>query len=237
MKIMPRKALSATETEKDVFPTRLRELMDSPPKTSQETLANALGITRQAVSNYKSGQSSPDWKTIASIAKYFNVSADYLLGLSDTKSIVPDLQSAVNYTGLSEKAVEALAFTMTPKYRDSVFVDMMHRVPAFDLFIEHYSYIISTQLSYLMQTSKAVQKSLDQVKSELDRKNFNYLDLFTILHNCRDDLYISKFKFSEFCREIPKLYKLDSLEASLSQLADEVIEKRAQHSNQEDNNA
>lgn len=105
---MARKAIPAFETEKEIFPVRLKELMEQTPKTSQQTLANVLGITRQAVANYQCGQSSPSWETIAKIAKYFHVSADYLLGLSAED--VPDqhIQSVCKFTGLSASTVEFL---------------------------------------------------------------------------------------------------------------------------------
>ena len=50
---MARKAIPAFETEKGVFPVRLKELMEQAPKTSQKMLADVLGVTRQAVANYQ----------------------------------------------------------------------------------------------------------------------------------------------------------------------------------------
>jgi transcriptional regulator with XRE-family HTH domain len=107
---MARKSKLSSETEKEVFPSRLSELMDETiPKTTQETLAQYLGITRQAVGFYKSGQSSPDFSTLIKIAKYFNVSTDWLLGISDIRSSDTDLQAVCEYTGLSEKAIDNIA--------------------------------------------------------------------------------------------------------------------------------
>ena len=42
------------------------------------------------------------------IAKYYNVSADYLLGLSENSTVEPDMKAAVKCTGLSEKSIEKL---------------------------------------------------------------------------------------------------------------------------------
>lgn len=105
---MARKSMPTHETEKEIFPTRLRDLMSREPKTSQLTLAEYLGITRQAVSNYMTGQSSPDWKTLAKIATFFQVSADYLLGLSQTQSTNMTLQAACEYTKLTEETIIAI---------------------------------------------------------------------------------------------------------------------------------
>lgn len=46
---------------------------------SQEELAEALGVSRQAVSKWESGQSSPDLDKIVQLSEYFGVSTDHLL--------------------------------------------------------------------------------------------------------------------------------------------------------------
>lgn len=104
---MARKAVPTAVTETEVFPTRLRLLMEKAG-TNQGDLAAHLGVTRQAVSHYCTGQSSPDWKAIAKIAEYFQVSADYLLGISDVQSVDATLQAACEYTGLSEDSAKLM---------------------------------------------------------------------------------------------------------------------------------
>ena len=42
------------------------------------------------------------------LCSYFHVSADYLLGLSETKSPDPDAQRACKYTGLSDSAIQKI---------------------------------------------------------------------------------------------------------------------------------
>ena len=80
------KKVSVLETEKETFPRKLRGLMDGSPKVSQEELAAYLGVSRQAVGQYRQGRSAPDWKTIVKIADFFDVSTDYLLTDVDSKS-------------------------------------------------------------------------------------------------------------------------------------------------------
>lgn len=50
---------------------------------SQSQLAKALGVSQKAVSLWESGDRVPSATVIASLAKYFGVSADYLLGLDE----------------------------------------------------------------------------------------------------------------------------------------------------------
>ena len=50
---------------------------------SQSQLAKALVVSQKAVSLWESGDRVPSATAIASLAKYFCVSADYLLGLDE----------------------------------------------------------------------------------------------------------------------------------------------------------
>ena len=48
-------------------------------KTQQE-VADYLGISRQAYSNYESGKREPDFETLLKLGEYLGCSVDYLLG-------------------------------------------------------------------------------------------------------------------------------------------------------------
>ena len=59
---------------------------------TQEQLGELLGVTRQAVSKWESGQTTPDAATIAALCEKLHVSADYvLLAKSDMASFVDSL--------------------------------------------------------------------------------------------------------------------------------------------------
>ena len=47
---------------------------------SQRELGKRLSVCNQTVSFWESGQREPDFDMLLKIAKYFDVSADYLLG-------------------------------------------------------------------------------------------------------------------------------------------------------------
>ena len=61
--------------------TSIKELR-TKHKVTQEQLATFLGVTSQAVSRWESGAVYPDIEMIPSIAGYFEVSTDYLLGVN-----------------------------------------------------------------------------------------------------------------------------------------------------------
>lgn len=50
---------------------------------SQKEISNAIGITLSAYSNYEQGIREPSIDIIIKLCKYFDVSADYLLGLEN----------------------------------------------------------------------------------------------------------------------------------------------------------
>lgn len=46
---------------------------------SQEELSEQIGVSRQSISKWENGSSSPDASNILALSKLFNVSADYLI--------------------------------------------------------------------------------------------------------------------------------------------------------------
>ena len=50
---------------------------------SQLAFAKILGISQQTIGSWETGRTSPDLETLIKIASFFNVSTDYLLGVTD----------------------------------------------------------------------------------------------------------------------------------------------------------
>lgn len=63
---------------------KIRQLRHRDGRT-QEMLADALGITSQAVSRWESGGSYPDMEMIPSIANYFGITIDELFGYENNR--------------------------------------------------------------------------------------------------------------------------------------------------------
>lgn len=64
---------------------RLTELRKEYKRTQQD-LADLLGITRPAYTAYEAGKRHPDYEGLIKIADFYNVSTDYLLGVTDNPS-------------------------------------------------------------------------------------------------------------------------------------------------------
>ena len=81
------------------FPKRLKELRLRNGLT-QNDLANAIEVGRTTISEYESGKIVPKQEGLLRIANHFNVSVDYLTGVSDDpatrKQNESDLDSLLN---------------------------------------------------------------------------------------------------------------------------------------------
>jgi len=64
---------------------------------TQEEFANNLGVSVQSVSRWENEQNAPDISILPDIANYFNVTADYLLGLEVKKSMAKLLKTVETF--------------------------------------------------------------------------------------------------------------------------------------------
>jgi len=69
------------QTEK-VFQERLR-LTRNEKGVSQKQVADGVNITEVGYQNYEVGRRKPNFDVLISLADFFNVSLDYLVGRSD----------------------------------------------------------------------------------------------------------------------------------------------------------
>ena len=85
-------------------------------KKTQEALAEALGVTSQAVSRWESGGSYPDMTLIPSIANFFGVTIDELFGYTNQREIrIKELVEQINKmrwqnNGVDNNITECIAF-------------------------------------------------------------------------------------------------------------------------------
>ena len=75
---------------------KILKLLRAEKAMSQQDLADALGISKSAINMYERGERQPNFETLESIADYFNVDIDYLLGRTNktTKIINPNTMAA-----------------------------------------------------------------------------------------------------------------------------------------------
>ena len=95
----------------DDMSIRLQQLRNNRGIT-QEQIANELDIQVRTWKSYEYGDRNMPTKVLVNVAKYFNVTSDYLLCLSDEMN--PQAKELQQATGLSENAIANIS-----KYRNN----------------------------------------------------------------------------------------------------------------------
>lgn len=71
--------------EKNIGTNRIRFLREQK-NLRQSDVAKATRIDQRSLSNYETGKTQPDAYVIVTLANFFNVTTDYLLGLTDMEN-------------------------------------------------------------------------------------------------------------------------------------------------------
>lgn len=97
---------------KYVLGTRLKKLRGD--RTQKEIVSDfnakklGIGLTAQSLGRYENNERKPDSEMVAALAHYYNVSTDYLLGLTDVETTDIQIQGVCKFTGLTENALNKL---------------------------------------------------------------------------------------------------------------------------------
>ena len=103
------------------FSERLSKLLKDKKEQGiiQDDVAKSIGVSRQALGKWANGETVPDILDLKSLAMYFNVSTDYLLGLSELANGDVSFTQASKLTNISEKSL----LKLSEIYRDDLFAD------------------------------------------------------------------------------------------------------------------
>lgn len=107
------------------FGKTLKELRNERNVTQRE-LAGLVGLSATGYAGYEQGHREPDLKTLVSLAKFFNVSTDYLLGLKDETGC---LAETMNFNQLLPEETELIktyrALPRGKKARVAAYADIL----------------------------------------------------------------------------------------------------------------
>lgn len=95
---------------------------------TQTDLAQRSGLERKSIIRYENGQNVPGGRALSSLARVFDVTTDYLLGLSDDPQPIPASESALS--ALELEAVQALRRARSPEQRERLINALKALVPA-----------------------------------------------------------------------------------------------------------
>ncbi len=97
-----------------LFSERLRELRQNKG-LSQSQLADALNISKSAISMYELGKREPDLETLEGIADFFNVDINYLIGKEDGSMYYLDPEAAEIAQEVQQRPELKLLFEVSRK--------------------------------------------------------------------------------------------------------------------------
>lgn len=101
----------SNSSARETFARRLAELMRENG-TKQKELADLLNLKPQTVSQYTTGRTAPDYDTLCTIAGYYGVTLDWLLGMSEFPR--RDLaEMTAEDMGLTQEAASGIFATKT----------------------------------------------------------------------------------------------------------------------------
>ena len=156
--------MSDTEKANAPLATNLRALLEYSKerngKTTQQQLAQFLGISKQAVSLYCKGESLPNCYQLLKIAQFFGVSTDYLL-TGNSSECKPALFSSFDTSALSEDARAQLKILSSYKELAEVIEGILKRL---------HSHIMNTLTnSYRLELKYTVANFMNTIIASLFR--------------------------------------------------------------------
>jgi len=197
---------------KNIFGSRLLEVREERGESQQE-LADSIGITRQSLSRYELGERTANIDLLKKVAEHYNVSADYLLGLTDNKTTDIDLQAVCEFTGLSDNAILTInknadeyknPMLFLPEHKaDKQFYYVLNNVLCSDFFytILHYFFDIHTcsrQIFYIT----LIENIFDYIE---DKYNIYFYGNYSCLSQSLE-LDVDRYKISKDIEKISDIF-------------------------------
>ncbi len=99
------------------FPQRLKQCLDENPSFTATTLAEEIGLSKQAISMYISGDRKPKRPTLKAISDALGVNLAWLMGY-DVEKIIPDIPVSITLNDHECKVV--LAYRNKPDMQPAV---------------------------------------------------------------------------------------------------------------------
>lgn len=106
----------------DITTERLRIVIDES-KMTREKIANEIGVDTSTVTKYYTGDRKLTYDAMKKFAILFDVSTDYLMGLTSVKTSDKDLKFVCDYTGLDEVTVINLKNNINENTKISKFIN------------------------------------------------------------------------------------------------------------------
>ncbi|MEE1006417.1 MAG: helix-turn-helix transcriptional regulator [Acutalibacteraceae bacterium] len=198
--------------DKQIFANRLKELREKIG-LNQKECAEKLNISRGSISFYENGERLPDIETIYNMATFFDVSADYLVGLTDVKTADTNIKAICDYTGVSQNVIDRMHgfFVENKKENDTYLAGL-------NLFFEGYGSIEFFNNFYLViESSVNEEKVTDELENSI---HYDREKLENSWINAAKNVAFEKFSLFEGLNSVIEMLKTRILKNEIKLLGD-----------------
>lgn len=173
---------------------------------TQEDVAQSLSVSNKTVSKWENGASMPDLPMLVELAKYYGVSTDALLGLSEGKKISTRESVRYEFEGLDRKDAVLKAFEMVR----SVIPAMYGTISKYSDDVNDKNDVFPAEISHYYRSEVSLHEFYDFVASS---ENVNLAVMLL-----RNKANFAWLKNPDKQKEIVKFFRFLSNEDTLSVL-------------------
>ena len=167
---------------------------------SQQAVADTIGVKRETINQWESGTRQIKAEHIISLAKFFQVSSDYILGLTESKQQEQEIREAQSRLGLEDGTVELLTNYTTQERRNPKKVIAFYR--GLNHFFSHdrapdvFSALFNAEAKALQTVD-----TLNNLETHIDAEDYTQEELLGVLRNKDVVSATSGFDYSVFLAE------------------------------------
>ena len=175
MKVLLQKGWYFRDMESNGYDKRIAEKANAPlarklqnlipDSDTANKLKDYLGVSIQAINQYKLGTAFPKTENLIKIAEFFGISVDYLLGITNSPNRDSRIQSVCDYTGLSTSAVEVLK-KLNDKSDSRAYIDLLSLI----ISDENFEWILGIMESYF--EDKTISNTLSMSRVDINQKDY-----------------------------------------------------------------
>ena len=151
------------------FTERFNKIVEGETK---KDIAEKVGTTRQTVGNWLSGVFVPDIYALQKIAKAYNVSTDYLIGLTDKVSLNPIAVSISEQTPLDDVVIDLLLNCFDKlklnenekNAMNSFILALVYNIRGLSAHIENYAKMYNFTISWIKAFAHSVLDDEKEIK-------------------------------------------------------------------------
>lgn len=157
-------------------------------------MAEKIGVTRQTISNWESGISTPDLKQSKELSKYLNVTIDELADNEIKDVLIKKTSNIEKLAGITIKFIQIMSFLLIVAIAAIIFFANYFKASPKESYLIEYCKIDNQEKYYKIEFDK--DGKIIDLKTDIDYLNKNISDI-TINGKFKDELtiinYIQKY--------------------------------------------